>query len=138
VASSVDYLGSVDRDAHVRAARRRQAQDALEFERDREEMLTIELDDAVAGIEGKRVDSAVFAQMSSEDVRLVREAIGDDSIFAASIDRDDIDRSTESDADGFVREQEIARLRDELASSRRLQAALERYLEVLSARTTAA
>jgi hypothetical protein len=138
VASSVDYLGSVDRDAHVRAARRRQAQDALEFERDREEMLTIELDDAVAGIEGKRVDAAVFAQMSSEDVRLVREAIGDDSIFAASIDRDDIDRSTESDADGFVREQEIARLRDELASSRRLQAALERYLEVLSARTTAA
>ena len=76
--SSVDYLGSVDRDAHVRAARRRQALDALEFERDREEMLAVELEDVLAGVDGKRVDAAVFAQMSSEDVRLVREAIGGD------------------------------------------------------------
>jgi hypothetical protein len=137
VASSVDYLGSVDRDAHVHAARRRQALDALAFERDREEMLAVELEDVVAGADGKRVDAAVFAQMSSEDIRLVREAIGGDAAFVASVDRDDLD-PIDGDAVDSELEQEIARLEDELASSRRLQAALERYLEVLSARTTAA
>jgi hypothetical protein len=136
VTSSVDYLGSVDRDAHVCAARRRQALDALEFERDREEMLAVELEDVLAGVDGKRVDAAVFAQMSSEDVRLVREAIGGDASVAASVDRDDLD-PIDSDVADFALEQEIARLEDELSSSRRLQGALERYLELLSARTTA-
>jgi hypothetical protein len=48
----VDYVGAVDtdasRDAHLRNARRRQAQDALAFERDREAMLVSELEDILA------------------------------------------------------------------------------------------
>jgi hypothetical protein len=98
-----------------------------------------ELDEPMPGLArgiAFNVDAAVFAQMSSEDVRLVREAIGGDASVAASVDRDDLD-PIESDVADLALEQEIARLEDELSSSRRLQGALERYLELLSARTTA-
>jgi hypothetical protein len=122
----------VDRDAHVRAARRRQALDALEFERDREEMLAVELEDTLAGVDGQRVDAGVFAQMSSEDVRLVRTALGDDAAVAEHVNRDDLEPLVESDTVNRELEEEIARLEGELASSRRVQAALGRYLEVLS------
>ncbi len=58
----VDYVGAVDtnanRDAHLRAARRRQAQEALAFERDREAMLVSELEDVLAEAEGPRLDAA--------------------------------------------------------------------------------
>jgi hypothetical protein len=126
----------VDREAHVRAARRRQALDALEFERDREEMLTVELEDTVAGVDGQRVDADVFAQMSAEDVRLVRAALGDESAVVERVNRDDLEPLVDIDAVNHELEEEIARLEGELASSRRAQAALERYVEVLSGRDT--
>lgn len=100
-------------------------------------MLTVELEDAIAGVDGERVDAAVFAQMSSEDVGLVRAALGDDPAVVGDEDDDYVEHSFESDGDGLELEEEIARLEGELTSSRRVQAALERYLEVLSDRPSA-
>jgi hypothetical protein len=127
----------VDRDAHVRAARRRQAQDALEFERDRAEMLATELEDVLAGADGRRVDADVFAQMSPEDVQLVRAALGNDAAVIDRVNRDDLEPLADSDAVSRELEEEISRLESELLSSRRLQGALERYLGALSDRDTA-
>ena len=121
----------------MRAARRRQAQDALEFERDRAEMLATELEDVLAGADGRRVDADVFAQMSADDVQLVRAAIGTESAAVDRVNRDDLEPLVDSDAVRRELEEEISRLEGELASSRRLQGALERYLVALSDRDTA-
>ena len=121
----------------MRAARRRQAQDALEFERDRAEMLATELEDVLAGADGRRVDADVFAQMSADDVQLVRAAIGNESAAVDRVNRDDLEPLVDSDAVRRELEEEISRLEGELASSRRLQDGLERYLAVLSDRDTA-
>jgi hypothetical protein len=127
----------VDRDAHVRAARRRQAQDALEFERDRADMLATELEDVLVAADGRRVDADVFAQMSAEDVQLVRAAIGNDAAVMERVNRDDLEPLVDSDAVSRELEEEISRLESELASSRRIQGALERYLVALSDRDSA-
>src|SRR2546423_13254656 len=67
---------AVDRDAHVRAARRRQALDALVFEQEREAMLVEQLEDVLAEAEGARLDVGLFAQMSPDEARLVQAALG--------------------------------------------------------------
>jgi hypothetical protein len=127
----VDYRDAVDRDAHARAALRRQAEDALTFERDREAMLTVELEDILADATRDEIDAAVFAAMAPEDAVRVRAALGN----IESIDWDDVEGEEEGDGDVDdavgVDEEEVARLQDEIASSRRSQAALERYLELL-------
>jgi hypothetical protein len=130
----VDYRGAVDRDAHARAALRRQAEEALAFERDREAMLTVELEDLHADAARGEIDGAVFAAMAPEDAVRVRAALGN----LESVDWDDVEdeedeeeRDVDADDPVGVDEEEVARLQDELASSRRTQAALERYLELL-------
>ena len=120
----IDYGGLVDRDALVRSVRRRQALDALAFERDRAVLLAEQLEETVASLEGARVDAAVYAQLGPDDLELVRAALRDD----------DDDESAFEDDDGAAAEEgeeEILRLQGELDMSGRLQAALERYLEVL-------
>ena len=119
----IDYGGLVDRDALVRSARRRQALDALAFERDRATLLTEQLEERVAALEGARVDAAVYAQLSPDDLQLVRAAL-----------RDSDDDESAFDDDGATAEEgeeEILRLQGELDVSGRRQAALERYLDVL-------
>jgi hypothetical protein len=118
----------VDRDAHARAARRRQAEDALAFERDREAMLTLELQDLLADANGAEIDAAVFAAMAPEDAELVQAALGS-SAGANAWEEDDGD--AEPDEPDVVDEEELVRLQGEIESSRRSQAALKRYLEVL-------
>lgn len=96
----------------------------------------MELEDILAGAGGQRVDADVFAQMSSEDVRLVRAALGDDSAVVDRVSRDDLEPLVQSEAVSHELEEEISRLEGELASSRRVQAALDRYLELLASRPT--
>ncbi len=134
----------MDRDAQVRATRRRQALDALAFERDRAALLTEQLEEMVASIEGARVDADLEAQLSPDDALLVRAALHLDNLDDVQ-DSEDEERdedegdddsekseADEEEADPYgEEEEEIVRLRGELDRSGRLQAALERYLDLL-------
>jgi hypothetical protein len=137
----------VDREALVRASRRRLALDALAFEQDREAVLLGELEDLVAGLEGTRLDGDLFAQMSPAQAELVRAALGEDAGSddeePPEADGDDGSSPADRDAIGAGKPEvddiddddvaeEILRLRQALESSRRAQAALERYLELLA------
>lgn len=134
----------MDRDAQVRATRRRQALDALAFERDRAALLTEQLEEMVASIEGARVDADLEAQLSPDDALLVRAALHLDNLDDVQ-DSEDEERDEDEGDDGSEKgeadeeeadlygeeEEEIVRLRGELDRSGRLQAALERYLDLL-------
>jgi hypothetical protein len=117
----------------VRAVRRRQALDALAFERDRAALLTEQLEETVALLDGAVVDAAVYAELSPDDVQLVRAALGDtDDRSAFDGYEEDEDENLEAPPDDRQEgEEEILRLQGELDMSGRLQAALERYLDRL-------
>ena len=139
--SCVEYLGRVDRDAHVRAARRRQALDALAFEQDREVMLVEQLEDIMAEVEGVRLDAGLFAEMSPDHAKLVRAALGVDPAAEADDGEAGVPHelgAAEEEPDDAVEpddvEPEIVRLQDEIEAARRVQAALRQYLELLSGR----
>jgi hypothetical protein len=119
----------VDREAIGRDQRRRQAQEALDFERERETALREQLEDIVAELEGPRIDQAAFAAMQPEDVALVR-ATFEDAEDEAEEEGWLADGEPEAD-DDEERESEIARLQEEMAASRRRQEAFERYLTAL-------
>ena len=135
----------MDRDVAVRASRRRLALDAAAFERDREAMLVSQLEDVLAEADGPQVDALLFAQMSQDEIALVRAALGEYAFVntdeEAVPDDNDVDFSPDfddgeaesSDAGGDGVEEEVARLEGEIESSRQIQAALERYLDLLSA-----
>lgn len=106
-------------------------------------MLVGQLEDVLAEIEGPGLDTDLFARMSPDDVGLVRVALGQDTDaewdedaleddgLDLSLDADDGEAETgETEQDDV--EEEIGRLQAEIASSRRAQAALGRYLELLS------
>jgi hypothetical protein len=123
----------MDREALARAARRRQALEALEFERERESALVEQLEHTVADAEGRRLDEAIFAGMEPEQVEIVRGVL-----HGPSEDEEDeeilIEREIfgpDPDDDESV-EEEIARLEQELADCRTRQQAFERYLAGLS------
>lgn len=108
-------------------------QDALEFEQDRERAISDQIELAVVETEGAKVDTAVFARMSPEDVELVRAELNptpfgaedDDEGERAFIDLDDWETQVDP------RAEELARLNDELAMSRRRKQAFEAYLAAL-------
>jgi len=118
----------MDREAHVRAARRRQVEDALTFERERGALLLEQLEEVLAEGSGEELDAALFARMSSEDVTLVRAALGQLETFGDPEEEDG--EGWEEEPDDV--EGEAERLREEIESSRRTQAALSRYLELLA------
>ncbi len=135
-----------DRDAQVRAARRRQALDALRFEQEREAMLVEQLEDVLAEAEGAVLDAVLFAQMSADDARRVQAALGggepwqeaeenvepDEDDFGLTFDLDDDGADPDATAaDEF--EAEVARLREVIESSRLVQAALQQYLALVNA-----
>ena len=111
--------------------------DALAFERDREAELLAQLEETVAEADGSRLDEEVFAQMDAEAVELVRVALGGGTEFEFDEEPEDdaFDVSFDEPAaedEGDPVEEEIARLQSEIESARRVQAALERYAELLS------
>ena len=69
------YLVAVDVDEIVRARRRQQALDALDFEHGREAAVLAQIDEVLTELEGSRIDEAAFARMAPEDVTLVREVL---------------------------------------------------------------
>jgi hypothetical protein len=124
-------LAGVDRDAIARAERRRQALEALEFERGRAAALRERLESIVVELDGAVVDDAVFEQRTPEEVEIVRPALQppeDDLVDDAEEEEEGVDARAEQRA---WLEEEIVRLQDELASSARRERAFERYLDVL-------
>jgi hypothetical protein len=130
------YRWPVDRLAIVRAERRRQASDELEFERDRATALQDQIERIVVELEAPALDVDVFARMDPDDVELIRVAIQGGPEFES----DDLEGEFLEGEDGVAgwgfdqreeQEAEIVRLLAEIASSERRQQALERYLEAL-------
>jgi hypothetical protein len=127
VAASLDYLGAVDREAIARAGRRAQALEALEFERARGAALRERLEAIVVELDGPAVDAVVFAQLTPEDVDVVRP-----ELQPAEPERDE--EEPEEDAASEQRawlEEEIVRLQGEITASRLRERAFERYLDAL-------
>ena len=120
---------AVDVDGIVRAKRRQQALDALEFEDGREVAVLAQIGEVLTELEGSRIDEAAFARMAPEDVALVRGVL--DPTSDESEDEFGLE-STESRAE--MRndlEAERTRLEDVIADSRSRRQALERYIEAL-------
>ena len=111
-------------------------------------MLVEQLEDVLAEAEGARLDAGLFAQMSPDEARLVQSALGeavnggtwqeaeedvepdDDSGLSLDFEDNDDDLAAAATDDD---EAEVARLREVIESSRLVQAALRRYLALLSA-----
>jgi hypothetical protein len=130
----LDYRCRVDRDAIARAQRLRQANEALEFERNRTTSLTEQIEEIVAEAEGPRVDEEAFARMTPEDAEAVRailqpegEPLGEEDWLGFTEDSGEPDPDDAGDGP----EEEIARLEAEIAESRSRREALERYIEAL-------
>ena len=125
----------MDPEAIARDQRRRLAREALEFEVGREAALADQLQETIAEVEGPAIDERVFARMASEDVELVRAALGDDSADESAAEGDEwfVEEEDEAEIVAEDRESEISRLEGEIRDSRLRQAALQRYLEALEA-----
>ena len=113
-------LVAMDRQAIARAQRRRQATEALEFERARAEALRDRLETVVAELDGAAIDEAAFAAMAPEQAAVVRvELYGeepeqpDDEWMPFEADDPDADPVLDPDE----QEEEIARLQDKIAKS---------------------
>jgi hypothetical protein len=123
-----DYLGGVDRDSIARSERRRQALEALEFERSREAALRERVEAIVVELDGAAVDAAAFERMRPEDVDVVRAALQAEEPPPG----DEAEGEAEEKAAWL--EEELTRLGDEIAGCGRRQQAFERYLDALDRR----
>lgn len=123
----------MDRDAIARAQRRRQAQEALEFELDRARSLEGQIEEIVAELEGPRIDEEAFAKMAPEDAEAVRAVLQPDSGPEPEGEWFELDEVPEIEAveTREESEEEIRRLQEEIAASRRCQEVLEGYIEAL-------
>jgi hypothetical protein len=128
----------MDVEAIARAQRRRQALDALEFQRNRETALQEQIEAIVGEVQGPRIDEAAFTRMAPEDVELAR-GILESGLETGEADLNGLDGlddewimehgTPDSESDDY--EAELGRLQDEIADSRRLQQALKSYLDAL-------
>jgi hypothetical protein len=124
----------VDREAIARGTRRRQAQEALDFERDREQALEEQIALAITEADGPKIDAVAFAAMSPEDAALVRAELNplpyDSDDGPDYFERDDlIDFDDVESVDPHA--EELARLNEELTQCRRRQQAFQAYLAAL-------
>jgi hypothetical protein len=130
-------FASMDRDAIARGQRRRQAEEALEVERDRMAMLGGQIEEFVAELVGSRIDDEAFATMPPEDVKTVRALLDPqpeyelDEWAAGENETAEEGEAPELEDPAAEIEAEIKRLESEIAISRQRQQALERYLEAL-------
>jgi hypothetical protein len=118
----------------ARAARRRQAQDALDFERDRERMLVEQLEEVMAESTGARVDEAALSTIDADAAALVRSILdpqeprADDELEEAFYEPE-----PDEPEPAEVLEEEIGRLGQVIEECRLKQRALEHYLTALEA-----
>jgi hypothetical protein len=138
-------FASMDRDAIARGQRRRQAEEALEVERDRTAMLEGQIEEFVAELIGSRIDDEAFATMPPGDVETVRALLdpqpeyelddewpaGEDETAEHETAADDPAAEPEPEDPAAEIEAEISRLESEIAISRQRQQALERYIGAL-------
>jgi hypothetical protein len=121
----------------ARAQRRRQAVEALEFERARAEALEEQLETIVAELDGPALDEDVFAAMAPEDVAIVRPALFGEEPEPIEEPEDWAlewhEATADPPPDPAEQEAEVARLQEEIDESRRRQEALGRYLAALDA-----
>jgi hypothetical protein len=124
----------MDREAIARAVRRRQVQETLDFEREREQTLIEQVELVIGEAEGSRVDTAAFEKMSPEDVQIVKAELdppaygaGDGTGFFERDDLFDLDEFEEVDPHA----EELARLNVELEECRRRQQAFSAYIDAL-------
>ena len=129
MAACLDYLGPVDRKTIARTERRRQALEALEFERARAAALQERLEAIVAELDGPALDAAIFARLAPEDVEIVRAALQNDETEPAEALDGELDDPREEQKAWL--EEELVRLEEKLASSDERQQAFERYLDAL-------
>jgi hypothetical protein len=129
-----DYLCAVDRDAIARGVRRRQAQETLDFEREREQTLIEQVELAIGEAESSHVDAAAYERMSPEDVQIVKAEFDpptydadEDAGFFERDDLFDLDEVEEVDPHA----EELARLNGELEECRRRQQAFSAYIDAL-------
>jgi len=130
-AASLDYVGAVDRESIARAERRRQALEALEFERARAAALRERLEAIVVELDGPAIDAAIFAELSPEDVEIVRPELQTDEpepVESLEVDLEGGDPRAEH---AVWLEEEVVRLEQEIVASGRRQQAFESYLEAL-------
>jgi hypothetical protein len=121
----------VDRQAIARARRAKQAREQLAEEREREAALQEELEERVAEVDGPELDEQLFAQMDTEDVKLVRDRLAGRFEDGPPSEESFWGEDELSGDDGSELEEEIDRLEGELATCRRRQRAYERYLGLL-------
>ena len=125
----------MDRESIAREVRRRQVQETLDFEREREQTLKEQVEIVITEVEGKNVDEAVFARMSPEDAEIVNAELNPPGIEAEEdpgffFERDDLfNLDDEPAVDPHA--EELARLNAELEDCRRRQRAFEAYLDAL-------
>lgn len=136
--SALNYRKRVDLRQIARSVRKRQVVDALDLERDREAALRGQLEETAAELEGAGVDEETFAAMDPEDVGIVQQALLETGDVFDKLEGDGDDEWLQEFMDGGSPEdtrqervEEVARLEEEIADSRRRQQALERYLEAL-------
>ena len=125
----------MDFEAIARARRRRQALEAIEFQRDREAALREQLEAIVAEVQGPRIDEVAFIRMAPEDVELARGILesGLDSVESDldSLDEEWVVEEETPEIEFEDYEAELGRLQGEIADTRRLRQALRSYLEAL-------
>jgi hypothetical protein len=119
---------ALDREALIRAVRRRQVTEALDAERSRTEALGERLEELVTELDGASFDARILGEMDPVEAELVRVAVVSDD--AALYDGDDPERDPAAELKAY-RESEVARVAQELESSRARQRAFESYLELL-------
>ena len=130
-------MSPVDREAITRARRRMQAEELLADERDREAALRDALEERISEADGPALDEQIFASLSPEEARLVRNGLTGvlddetppDEAFWGEEEEPEVDEeSVQAEL-----EEEIARLQAEVEACRARQQAYERYLQVLDA-----
>jgi uncharacterized protein YecE (DUF72 family) len=122
----------VDREQIAREVRRRQVQESLTFEQEREQTLHEQVELVIAEAEGPRIDAAVFERMPPEDAEIVRADLTppthDTGPAPGYFERDDV---IFLDDEADVHDEELARLNEELEDCRRRQRAFQAYLDAL-------
>ena len=122
----------MDREGLAREGRRRQALEALEFERARGTALQERLEMFVTEIDGPAVDEAIFAGMSADEAAVVRAELQPSEPVPFELDDDDGAESPEDELqnarepDDVLHAAEIERLQREINLSRERQRAFER------------
>ena len=110
-------------------------QETLDFERDREQTLSEQIEIVVTEVDGRTVDEAVFTRMSPEDAEIVNAELNPPPVDVEEdpdffFERDDlINLDDEPEIDPHA--EELARLNSELEECRRRQRAFEAYLSAL-------